>query len=761
MESKELLIEEVDVQRYWLVLKRRWLPASAVFTAAVAAALFAALSQRPTYQATGKVLVQTDRAATLTGIAQELGEVESLMMTRDPLDTQEAIISSGPILEDTIRVLNIRDDKGELVTPEDLAKGLEVTVLDGTDVLQIDYKSAQPELSAAVVNQIMQSYIATNIQSNRAEVRAARRFLERELPQAEADVERLSQALQQFNEQNRIVSLEKEADATVTAIAQLDSQIANTQAELARAETNASGLRQQLGMPLDDALTLSALAQSSSVQQAFSNWQLAQTELANGRTRYTAQHPTIRELARQEAAMAEVLQERISEVAGTRLPISSGTLQISPTQQRLADELVAAEIQRSSIYNQLGTLASTRDAYVEWADVFPSLERTQIELQQRLDYARTTYEALLQRLQEIRLAENQNVGSARVVEAANVPSEPSASSQFVFLMLGAVVGAFMGIATAFLLDLVDRSIKTVKDAERAMGYVLLGVIPKFELPSTDWQEDALLPMDEGLPSERIVTLQNTFPMVSGAYQMLQANLRFISSDKQQKSIVVTSSTAGEGKSEVCANLAASIAQTQRRVLLVDADMRNPQQHALWNTLNLTGLSHVLVGEGRLQDAVQPINENLSLLPAGVVPPNPLALLDSERMATLLATFAQQYDYVIIDSPALAGTADAAVIGNWADGILLVVRPRWVTYDGALSAKTLLTRSGANVLGIVANGTDLKVESSEYAYTAQASGLQAADSVPLANYDTEDTTVDRTSRLSEPVPVTAIDEDPWE
>ncbi|MEO1592979.1 MAG: polysaccharide biosynthesis tyrosine autokinase [Cyanobacteria bacterium J06632_22] len=564
--------------------------------------------------------------------------------------------------------------------------------------------------------------------------------------------------LPQFNEQNRIVSLREEANATVAAIAQLDSQIANTQAELARAETNASGLRQQLGMPLDDALTLSALAQSNSVQLAFGNWQTAQTELASARTRYTDQHPNIRELARQEAAMAEVLKERIFEVAGTNLPISSGTLQISPTQQRLADELVAAEIQRSSIYNQLGTLAATRDAYVEWADVFPSLERTQIELQQRLDYARTTYETLLQRLQEIRLAENQNVGSARVVEAANVPDQASASSQMTFLLLGAVVGAFMGVATAFLLDLVDRSIKTIKDAERALGYVMLGVIPKFELPHADWQDDAMMLDTEGLPSERIVTLQNTFPIVSGAYQMLQANLRFISSDRQLTSLVMTSATAGEGKSEVCANLAASIAQTQRRVLLIDADMRNPQQHHLWNTLNTTGLSHVLVGEGRLQDAVQPINENLSLLTAGVVPPNPLGLLDSERMADLLAAFDQQYDYVIIDTPALAGTADAAVLGNLADGILLVVRPRWVTYDGALSAKALLARSGANVLGMVANGADLKVESSEYVYTAQASGLQvteglAPERVPASSVPA------RTA--AEPVAVTTVDEDPWE
>lgn len=756
MESKELLIEEVDVQRYWLVLKRRWLPASAVFAASVAAALFAALSQRPMYLATGKVLVQTDRAATLTGIAQELGEVESLMMTRDPLDTQEAIISSMPILEDTVRVLNIRDDKGELVTAEGLAQGLEVTVLDGTDVLKIDYKSAQPELSAAVVNQIMQSYIATNIQSNRAEVRAARRFLERELPKAEGDVEQLSQALQQFNEQNRIVSLEKEADATVAAIAQLDSQIANTQAQLARAEANSTGLRQQLGMPLDDALTLSALAQSGSVQAAFGNWQTAQTTLANARTRYTDQHPTIRELARQEDAMASVLQERIYEVAGTSVPISGGTLQMSPIQQQLADKLVEAEIQRSSIYNELGTLASTRDAYIEWADVFPSLERTQIELQQRLDYARTTYETLLKRLQEIRLAENQNVGSARVVEPASVPQTASASSQMVFVMLGGIVGVFMGVATAFLLDLVDRSIKTIKDAERALGFVMLGMVPKFELPHADWQDGAFSADSEGLPSERIVNLQNTFPVVSGAYQMLQANLRFISSDKRLNSIVITSSVAGEGKSEVCANLATSIAQTQRRVLLVDADLRNPHQHHLWNTINSTGLSHVLVGEGRLQDAVQPINENLSLLTAGVVPPNPLALLDSERMAALLATLDQQYDYVIIDTPALAGTADAAVLGSLADGILLVVRPRWVTYDGALSAKALLARSGANVLGIVANGADLKVESSEYVYTAQASGVQARESFPPVRV-----TEDRVSVAAEPVAVTTVDEDPWE
>ena len=199
--------------------------------------------------------------------------------------------------------------------------------------------------------------------------------------------------------------------------------------------------------------------------------------------------------------------------------------------------------------------------------------------------------------------------------------------------------------------------------------------------------------------------------------MLQANLRFISSDKKLKALVMTSSVAGEGRSEVCANLAAAVAQTHRRVLLVDADMRSPNQHHLWNLINSVGLSHVLVGEGSLEKALQPVNANLTVLTAGVVPPNPMALLDSERMASLIELFREEFDYIIFDTPSLAGSADAAVLGNLADGVLMVMRPRHVPYDRALAAKALLTRSGARVLGMIANGVDSKNDFGEYSYAA--------------------------------------------
>jgi polysaccharide biosynthesis transport protein len=196
--------------------------------------------------------------------------------------------------------------------------------------------------------------------------------------------------------------------------------------------------------------------------------------------------------------------------------------------------------------------------------------------------------------------------------------------------------------------------------------------------------------------------------------MLQANLNFIS-HKKVRTIVVTSSVAGEGKSEVSANLAAVMAQAGKRVLIVDADMRNPSQHHLWGVMNLTGLSNVIVGQEQIRRCIQSVTRNLSVLTAGVIPPNPIALLDSASMNALIQALSASYDYIIFDTPPLAGTADAAVLGKMVDGVLVVVRPGIADTASALATKSLLVRSEANVLGIVANGVNVKHEPDSYFY----------------------------------------------
>ncbi|ASC71555.1 Tyrosine-protein kinase wzc [Halomicronema hongdechloris C2206] len=705
-------VEEIDLQRYWLVLKRRWLPASLVFAACVVAAALVGLSQKDTYQASGKLLFQVDRSTSLTGVGDEIGDLEAVNpVNSDPLSTQAAILSSLPVLQEAVNALDLQDAKGNSIPPDVLRRGLTIAPLEGTDVLRVAYQSPNGELSAAVVNQVMTSYIERNITMNRSEATAARQFVQEQLPKAEAEVEQAAEALRQFKDQNQIIALESEANAAVSMINNLETQIGQAQAQLASAITRTGELRRQLGIPLAQARQVDSLSQSPGVQRILEDLQAVQTELASQRSRYTASHPLIANLEREQASLQTLLNRRVGEVLGTQANISPGDLQMSELSRQLTSQLTEAEVNRLSLASQVQALLDSRQAYIEWSQAFPALEKRQLELEQRLLAAKTNYETLLVRLQEAQLAENQTVGSAQILEPAAPPRFPVGTSTKKYIAAGGAVGLLLGVAMAFFLDLIDKSIKTVKDGEALLGYTLLGLIPKFGLLGNDGP-DLELPAGEGI-SPRVIAFSQTQPMVTAAYQMLQANLKFISSDTPRRALTLTSSVPQEGKSEVAANLAATIAQTGKQVLLVDADMRSPWQHHLWNVVNQIGLSHVLVGEGHLNQALRPVANNLTLLSAGVTPPNPLALIDSERMAALVRTLAKRYDYVLFDTPPLIGAADAAVLGRATDGVLLVLRPRLVDSASAQAAKSLLQRSGAEILGMVANGVDIRHEHDDY------------------------------------------------
>ncbi len=279
---------------------------------------------------------------------------------------------------------------------------------------------------------------------------------------------------------------------------------------------------------------------------------------------------------------------------------------------------------------------------------------------------------------------------------------------------GVIVGSLLGIIAAFSLDIIDSSIKTVKEAKEMFKYTLLGIIPSVGRTS----KKSLSKKNAEQPIPKVIGRDIAQFPIGDAYQMLQANLKFLSSDKQLKAIAVTSSVPKEGKSEVSANLAMAMAQVGRRVLLVDADMRHPIQHHIWKMTNAVGLSNVIVDQVPLELAIREPIPNLHVLPSGVVPPNPVALLDSQRMASLVNSFIKEYDFVIFDTPPLAGMADAAVLSNLADGILLVVRPGVVSSTNARAVKEFLNQSSQNVLGMVVNAVNLKNEPDSYFYYAR-------------------------------------------
>lgn len=717
-------IEELDIQKYLQVVKRRWLPALGVFALTVTGATLYALSRKPTYTAQGSVMIKSDRTSSLTGLSDDLGRLEALTQNNNPLDTQKRIVTSNPVIEKTIAALNLRDEEGELLSIPTLAAQLNVEGIKGSDVLLVSYTDGNPEKAAKIVNTVIKNYIQQNVAANQQEAQTASKFLAEQLPNAEKSVREAELELRQFKEKHRIVALQEEAGAAVETINKLEQQISQVEAQLAHVTARLANLRAQAEVEPQQAVMSAQLSQTPGIQKVLAQLQEAQSTLALEKTRFQPNHPTIVNLEERVAALKSLLNQRTSQIAGSNQQIEQKNLQLGELRQNLIAQITQAEAEQDGLKQQIATLSSKFYAYRQRADSLPQLEQTQRELERKLQAAQSTYQTLLTKVQEINVAENQKIPNARIISAALVPDYPQGPRKILFIIGGGAAGVLLGIITAFGLDLIDRSVKTVKEAKEVLKYTLLGVIPASGKHHKN--HSSIAGVNRAVP--RLIERDIPYFPVGNAYQILQANLKFLCSDTQLTSIVVTSSVAKEGKSEVAANLALIMASVGRRVLLVDADMRHPIQHHTWGLTNALGLSNVIIDRVNIDAAVQQVAPNLDVLCSGVIPPNPMALLDSQRMAKLTNTFKQKYDFVIFDTPAVVGTADAAILNEYTDGILLVVRPGVVDLDSANAAKDYLAQSNQKVLGIVINGVDLKSEPKSHLYYTK----EAIDSATSQN-----------------------------
>ncbi|MEH2182563.1 GumC family protein [Nostoc sp.] len=702
--------EEVNIQKYLEVLQRRWLPLVGIFAISVSLGCLYAFSLKPSYKAEGSLMIKTNRSSSLTGLSDDIGRLEALNVNDNPLETQVRVIGSNPVIEKTINFLNLKDSQGKLLSIPDLAKQLKIEGIKGTDVVQLSYRGGDPELAAKIVNEVIDSYIDLNIKANQNEARTAKQVLVTEVPKAEEVVRRAESKLRLFKETNKVVVLEQEAAAAVDTISKLGNQISQALAQLDDVKGRLEQLSSEAQVDSRQGVIESELSQAPGVQKVLAQLQETESQLALERTRFSPEHPTITNLEEKVAALNNLLKERTGQVAG-KAQITQGSLQVGQLRQSLIADITRAQAERVGLERQIATLEQQQNAYIKRANNLPRLEQSQRELERKLQAAQTTYETLLKKRQEIDIAQNQKIPNARVISYALIPDEAEGPRKMLFIVGGAGVGFFLGIIVAFTLDLIDRSVKTVKEAKDVLRYSVLGVIPTQARNGKD--HSFIAGLDRPIP--KIIGRDIPYFPVGNAYQILQVNLKFLCSDKPLKSIVITSSVTKEGKSDVSANLAVTMAQAGRRVLLVDADMRHPIQHHIWGLTNSMGLSNVITNQASLDTVIQEVMPNLEVLTSGVLPPNPVAMLDSQRMATLISNLGREYDLVIFDTPPLSGIADAAVLSTLTDGILLVVRPGVVDLNSANAAKEFLTQSGQKVLGIVINGVNAKNEPNNYFY----------------------------------------------
>jgi polysaccharide biosynthesis transport protein len=712
--------EYIDLKQYWLILRRRWLPATLVTLSVAGLTALATFLMKPVYEAEGEILLRKDASVASSLSSGTLGALDSLTQKTNPVTTEAEILKSEPILVETIQSLHLTDKKNKPLKKEDFLRKLTIKNAKETDILSILYQSTDPKLAATVVNKVIEIYRAKNLERSRSQATSARKFIETQIPKAERDVKRYEAAIRQFKDKSKVVSLKEETRVAVEGVGNLQKALTDAQGKLADAQARSQTLRNQAGLSPQQGLKVNALSQSPAVQKVLTDLQDTERSLKTALTTLQPGHPQVQDLENKKTGLQALLKAQMSQVVGGNSASTSpalGNIQAGQTQQNLSESLLKVEVERLGLQDQVNALRKDQAAYRQRNTLIPKLEQMQRELERNLSLAEATYGALRKGLQEFSIAENKNVGNTDIIAPATVPAEPISPKVLLNLVIGTVMGLLLGIGTALLLEALDNSVKTVKEAQDIFDLTVLGTIPTME----------------GSEKVNVRSLERTRPQlpvrdmprsaVSEAYRMLQANLKFLSSDNPPRVIAMTSSVPQEGKSTTTANLALVLAEMGHRVLLVDADLRRPSQHQIWELPNSVGLTNILVEPGKWSGSVRSENEHLDIITAGVIPPNPVRLLDSQRMAHLIGEWRELYDFVLIDAPPLAVASDALLVAQMTDGLLMVARPGVLNTASAETAKAALAKvSGedtgskrATILGLVMNGVIPENEPDSYYY----------------------------------------------
>ncbi len=327
-------------------------------------------------------------------------------------------------------------------------------------------------------------------------------------------------------------------------------------------------------------------------------------------------------------------------------------------------------------------------------------------------------------------AEIIEIDSVQVIDHAEVPINPIKPNKTLNLAIAGVLGIMLGVFLVFLLEFLDHTIKSEKDVEKHLAIPLLGGIPLFVGDRRSGKDESKHAGERSRRNRRqsapskgaagftrtVVTMNDPKSPASEAYRALRTSIGYTSIDHEVKTVVITSPGTMEGKSTVSANLAVTMSQIGKKVLLLDADLRKPKVHINFDARNDVGLTDIIANAMPAEGVIQPIEKvpNLSIIASGPIPPSSSVILESRKMEELLKKLRDQFDLIIIDTPPVGHITDAAIVGRKADGVVLVTASGTTNIDMARHAMQSLEQVKANVLGAVLTNID-KTSSGAYYY----------------------------------------------
>ena len=689
--------EDSDLRNLLAILRRRtWV---IVGVAAVVMAVMSAktLQQPKIYEGRFRVLVEPVNAR------DDLSELSSVLGDQLPgksgldYETQVQVLRSPELVEPVAKQIRQTYPELDYLT---LLRDLNINRLGNTKILEVRYASSNPVKIQVVLDQLSNAYLTYSLEARQTNLRQGINFVEKQLPDLQSQVDSIQDQLETFRRQYDFITPDMQSSQLSEQTTSLDEQRLALDRDLSGAQQALTNLKAKNGASL-------ALDDAPVYQQLLSELRSVETTIAEELTRFTPDSLAIRVLKERRENILPLLQQEAQRVVGAQQAIALNNLQVMETQSQT---LAEAEQQTAQGLTQLPALIRQ----------YTDLERELAVSTEALTRFRLTHETL-----EIEAAQTEIPW--QLIEVPVQPTEPISPDLKRALILSIAASLLAGLGAALLLEKLDNVYHSIDELKAGTKLPLLGTLPfnRALREHSGMGSGAIAKLSDALSRLQLGRQKTGYYSYGGdsessfleALRVLHTNLRMISSDRPIRSVIISSALPGDGKSTVCAHLAQVAAAMGQRVLIVDVDLRRPRIHERLELSNELGLSNLIADDLPLKSVMQQVTptEQLFVLTAGKIPPDPTKLLASQKMQQLMESFERCFDLVLYDAPPAAGLADVSLIGQQSDGLVLVTRMGKT--DRTVLKQTIETLKLAQVstLGIVANGVRASGGYCYYAY----------------------------------------------
>lgn len=657
-------------------------------------------------------------------------EAEALIIYEEPKDTMFALdvgqpfynksatlnlaeqIKSRAIANEVARTIpknifetfKFPDSKGPNFSQEKfiarlLQKNVTVEGIRGTDILKLKVQANNPEAAKIIANTFLDRILDWNLQKKREETSNVRHFVEEQLKIFQDNLSTAEDQLKKFKEENKIISLDEASNTVLNRISEAELAYNQVKTERGALEQRKRYIDQKV-REIDPSFSIFYSASARKMKA-----RLDELEGQYSAKRVEGNPENQSEMM----ALKQEINQLKFKIVQELMKTAQRDNPIDPLSQirNLYQESITLGVDLETLKAREQTLKTILNDYDSKLEALPEQELKLARFIRSREVNDKIYSMLLEKLQEARITEASKVGDVRIIDPAEQPLSPIKPQKTRNMILGLILGLLVGIGLAFFIESLDTSIKSQEDVEKYMDITVLASIPAMTKNGVLNTKKKYKHTEVSYAGKLLFELQKGSPLYD-AYQSLQMNFSFINTDKNLKSIMITSATMGEGKTLNAINTALTFSNTNTKTLLIDCDLRRPMVHKVLNYKGEPGLTNVLISKVPIEEAIQKMkNSNLHLLSCGTIPPNPSELLNTVRMRDVLADLKNVYDMIIIDAPPLIAVIDAIILGKEVDGVCLVIKSGMTGFDAANKAKQLLENSGAKIVGAILNDVNLK------------------------------------------------------